>query len=319
LSVGLLVCLLKSLAQARLSLFPGASAGDRLIITIPLTTIEYSLLQPISSVEDFLKLNFSASGSKLKKYFDKSFLNRAFSAQSTLSLPLNFVNDGEINPEYIGPKINITYEDEIFLVMDKPANLFVHPLVYDEKNNCLSFLRATRASVLKVNSKNYDRGLLYRLDYETSGVLVYVKSEEAYQDLRANFKTIAKKKTYLCIVEGECKLEGNFTHYFSSKEVKGKRVVVSENSKVGDQGDLSLRALRYDSKTNTTLMEVDLKSGLRHQIRAQLAYLGFPLRGDTFYGGKEALRLYLHALNYQLDFNNQAHSFEIAPIDFNGL
>ena len=80
--------------------------------------------------------------------------------------------------------------------MDKPANLFVHPLVYDEKNNCLSFLRTYKPAYLGVNSKNYDRGLLYRLDFETSGVLVYVKNEIAYQYLRENFKTIAKKKTY---------------------------------------------------------------------------------------------------------------------------
>jgi 23S rRNA pseudouridine1911/1915/1917 synthase len=277
------------------------------------------LLEPVSSVEEFLKSNFKASGSKLKKYFDKSFLNRSFAEHATLSLPLNFVNDGEINPEYIGPQINIFYNDEIFLVMDKPANLFVHPLVYDEKNNCLSFLRNYKPAYLGVNTKNYDRGLLYRLDFETSGVLVYVKNEIAYQYLRENFKTIAKKKTYLCLVEGECQLSGSFTHYFSSKEIKGKRIVVSDNESKGDGGELSLRSLRYDPKTDTTLMEVDLKSGLRHQIRAQLAHLGFPLRGDLFYGGKEARRLYLHAFNYQLEYQNKNYSFEIEPKDFSGL
>lgn len=289
------------------------------MITDPINTIDYSLLEPISSVEEFLKSNFQASGSKLKKYFDKSFLNRSFKEHTTLSLPLNFVNDGEINPEYIGPEIDILYDDENFLVMDKPANLFVHPLVYDEKNNCLSFLRAHRPACLKVNSKNYDRGLLYRLDFETSGVLVYVKNEVAYQYLREHFKTIAKKKTYLCLVEGECSLKGSFTHYFSSKDIKGKRVIVSDNESKGDKGDLSLLPKHYDSKTNTTLMEVDLKSGLRHQIRAQLAHLGFPLRGDLFYGGKEAKRLYLHAFNYQLEFENKNYSFEVAPKDFSGL
>ncbi|MBC7537787.1 MAG: RNA pseudouridine synthase [Bacteriovorax sp.] len=203
--------------------------------------------------------------------------------------------------------------------MDKPANIFVHPLIYDEKNNCLSFLRAHKPAYLNVNTKNYDRGLLYRLDFETSGVLVYVKKEEAYQFLRENFKTIAKKKTYLCLVEGECSLVGAFTHYFSSKDIKGKRVIVSDNQSTGDKGELSLKALHYDLKTNTTLMEVDLKTGLRHQVRAQLAFLGFPLRGDLFYGGKAGKRLYLHALNYQLKFNNKNFSFEIPPKNFNGL
>ena len=291
----------------------------QVVMTNPINTIDYSLLEPISSVEEFLKSNFNVSGSKIKKYFDKSFLNRSLNKYSTIALPLNFVNDGEINPEYIGPEISIIYEDEYFLVMDKPHNLFVHPLVYDEKNNCLSFLRSFKPVSLNVNLKNYDRGLLYRLDFETSGVLVYIKVEDAYQYLRTHFRTIAKKKTYQCLVEGDCRLSGNFTHYFSSKELKGKRVIVSDSESKGDKGELSLRPLSFDSETKTTLMEVDLKTGLRHQIRAQLAHLGYPLRGDLFYGGTEGKRLYLHALNYQFEFQNKVYSFKAHTKDFSGL
>lgn len=280
--------------------------------------IEYSLLKSVSSAEDFLKSNFNCSSNKLKKYFDKAFLRRSFGEHATLNLPLNFVNDGEINPSYDGPVIEIIYEDEIFLVMDKPANLFVHPLVYDEKNNCLSFLRQYKAEVLKVNSDKYDRGLLYRLDFETSGVLVYVKNNSAYQYLRDNFRSIAKKKTYLCLVEGECKLKGSFTHYFSSKDLKGKRVVVSDVG-VGDVGELSLKPLTYNPNTHTTLMEVDLKTGLRHQIRAQLSHLGHPLRGDIFYGGLPAQRLYLHAFQYELEFENKTYAFQSQSKNFNAL
>ena len=277
------------------------------------------MLEPISSAEDFLKLNFNSSGARLKKYFDKSFLNRSFKAHTTLCLPLNFVNDGEINPEYIGPEIEIVYEDDLFLVMNKPANLFVHPLVYDEKNNCLSFIRNYNANYLKVNKKNYDRGLLFRLDFETSGILIYVKNEDAYLYLIDNFILIAKSKKYLCLVEGDCNLSGDFSHYFSSKELKGKRVIVSNSALHGERGDLILRPRAFDKATSSTLMEVELKTGLRHQIRAQLSHLGFPLRGDVFYGGNKASRLYLHALNYELEFNGKTYSFEVRPQDFSGL
>lgn len=281
--------------------------------------IDYSLLEPISSVEDFLKTNFHCSSNKLKKYFDKSFLNRSFKERTTLSLPLNFVNDGEINPDYDGPLISIIYEDELFLVMDKPANLFVHPLVYDEKNNCLSFLRKNKSSVLNINKASYDRGLLYRLDFETSGVLIYVKNEEAYKYLRDNFKSIARKKTYLTQVEGHCKLQGSFTHYFSSREARGRKIVVSDSVTSGERGDLSLLPLSYDAATDTSLVEVELLSGLRHQIRAQLAHLGFPLRGDVFYGGKPAQRLYLHAFKYEIEYLQRPYLFQSSPSDFNSL
>lgn len=297
----------------------GAEADAAPIWTSMNKTIEYSLIEPVTSVEEFLKANFHCSSNKLKRYFDKSFLKRSFKTHSTLNLPLNFVNDGEINPEYEGPYIATLFEDEIFLVLDKPANIFVHPLTYDEKNNCLSYLRQQRPQVLNVNCESYDRGLLYRLDFETSGVLVYVKKESDYQVLRESFKSIARRKIYFCLVEGECLLDGSYVHYFSSKDIKGKRVIVSDSMGSGDRGDLSITVRSYDSKTNTSLLEIDLKTGLRHQIRAQLSHLGYPLRGDVFYGGKPARRLYLHAHCYEIEHLQKLYQFKSDTYNFNGL
>ena len=74
--------------------------------------IDYCLLEPVSSVEDFLKTEFKASSNKLKKHFKKTFLNRSLNAKNILSLPLNFTNDGEINPIYIGEPLEVIAEDE---------------------------------------------------------------------------------------------------------------------------------------------------------------------------------------------------------------
>jgi 23S rRNA pseudouridine1911/1915/1917 synthase len=279
---------------------------------------EYCLIHSISSVEDFLKIQFNASGNKLKKYFEKSFLNRSFNAKATLELPINFINDGEINPHYVGGPIELIFEDESFFVFNKNCNQFIHPLTYDESDNCLSYIREFRPELLKVNDKNYDRGLLYRLDYETSGVVIYLKTNELYQKLRDNFSSIAKEKKYLCWVHGEFKQTETFVHYFQSREEKRKKIIVN-NAGEGTSGELSTTPLRFDSENNITLVEVILKTGLRHQIRAQMSHLGFPLVGDTFYGGKSAIRLYLHALNYTLFIDGQSYSWESKPFNFNGL
>lgn len=279
--------------------------------------IDFCLLEPISSVEDFLKSYFKVSSNKIKKNFKKAFLNRSFREKSILSLPLNFINDGEINPHYEGEPLKILSEDENFFVFEKNPNQFIHPLTYEESDNCLSFLRSSRPELLKVNSENYDRGLLYRLDYETSGVVIYVKEEELYKNLRENFSTAAKEKIYLCWVKGKVLKSGEFKHYFSSKEEKGKRVIVSDYE--GLPGELSLKALEYNEALDASLLEVTLKTGLRHQIRAQMAHLGHPLMGDTFYGGPEGLRLYLHALSYRLKAGDKEYFFESKPQDFNGL
>ena len=283
--------------------------------------VEYVLLESIDSVEEFLKLQFGASSNKCKKFFDRSFLKRAFKARSTLRLPLNFVNEGMINPQYEGPEIEIIYEDDLFIVFNKPANIFVHPLTYEEKNNCLSFLRRIRPNFLTINIDNYDRGLLYRLDFETSGVLVFVKNEIDYHFMREHFNECAKKKIYLAMVEGECKLKGKYTHYFSSREIKGRRVVVSDRAESGYEleGELNIATTTYFPESETSLLEIELKSGLRHQIRSQLAHLNFPIRGDEFYGGKIAKRLYLHALKYELIYKEKSYQFSTQPVEFNGL
>lgn len=283
--------------------------------------IDFYLLYPIDSVEIFLIEYFHVSKNTLKFYFDKKFLKRSFGARAVLQLPLSFVNDLAIFPVYDGPSIEIVYEDDLFLVLNKPPNIFSHPLTYNEKNNCLSFLRVTRPKFLSVNVKSYDRGLLYRLDFETSGVLIYVKKESEYFELRNNFKTIAKEKKYLCLVEGDCKLTGKFEHFFKATEEKGKKIRVS-NEKVGgecQEGELFLTPKHFNPETNVTLMEVLLGRGLRHQIRSQLAFLGFPIRGDLLYGGNKAHRLYLHAETYKIIFGNREYQFQVAPVDFSGV
>jgi 23S rRNA pseudouridine1911/1915/1917 synthase len=279
-------------------------------------TSQYCLLEPIDSVEEFLKSTFNASSSKIKKHFTKSFLNRGFREKSILDLPLNFINEGMINPVYVGEPLEIIHEDENFLVFNKWPNQFIHPLSYDESDNCLSYLRQTRPELLRVNEGNYDRGLLYRLDYETSGVMIYVKKDDLYKELRENFSTAAIEKKYLCIVSGDCRLTGAFKHSFSATQEKGKRIRVSSDLSRDQVGELSLRPLEYNKEKDQTLMEVILKSGLRHQIRAQLAFLGFPLLGDEFYGGKLSERLYLHAFGYRLEVLGKQLYFESNPHNF---
>lgn len=281
-------------------------------------TTEYCLLQPVSSVEEFLKREFHASGNKIKKHFQKSFLNRSFNEKSTLSLPLNFINDGMINPTYVGALLETIHEDDKFYVFTKNSNQFIHPLSYDESDNCLSYIRQHKPELLAVNTDNYDRGLLYRLDYETSGVVIYVKNNDLYKSLRENFGSAAKEKKYLCWVEGEMKEETTFIHYFDSREEKGKRVVVRDSG-AGVPGELATKLLEYNKEAHMTLVEVTLKTGLRHQIRAQMAHLGHPLVGDAFYGGRLARRLYLHALSYSILIEGKTYIWTSKPHNFDGL
>lgn len=278
--------------------------------------ISFYSLHDFNSVEDFLLNTFNCSKSKLKKYFDKKFLNRKVHVRMHLQLPLNFINDGLINPEYCGPEIDIIAKEGPFIALDKPGNIHVHPLTYDEHDNCLSFIREKKLADLSINRDHYDRGLLYRLDYETSGVLVYVNSDEAYHFLRENFDSVFKEKIYFARVSGKLERLGVVENYLEASEARGSKIKVVLSGSEKNKASLMIESVEYRALDDSTLVKVKLLTGMRHQIRVQLSHLGHPILGDVLYGGKVASRLYLHAYEYQFSYLNKGYKFTSEPRDF---
>lgn len=282
-------------------------------------TIEISALNEYASVQEFLELIFCPSKNRLKKHFDKKFLSKKLIAKQSLKLPIDFVNEGEINPNYDGPQIEIVFEDHEVIVFNKPHQIFVHPLKYDESNNCLSFMRMyiNNGVDLKINKVHYDRGLLYRLDFETSGLLIYIKNEPLYHYLRDHFHAIAKEKIYLSWVCGEFQSDGEYIHYLRPSEKAGmKMLAFNKSTSECEKAILNVKKLKYDSYKNQTLVEIALKTGHRHQIRVQLAALGFPIVGDILYGGRPADRLFLHASKYTISYHGETRNFTAISPDF---
>lgn len=261
--------------------------------------LEFSWLRDYPTLKDALKETLGCSGQHIKRYFSSKEQDQQIKAKLIYKLPLSFVNHMEINPVYQGPDITIISETENYLVLHKPAGVHCHPLSYDDKDTLLNFLVTTgKWEPLLVNRSQYDRGLLYRLDHETSGVMVLAKTERFHKTMRENFGSEVKKKFYWAIVEGDFDKEGRHTHYFKATGAKGvKQKVLDFDEEASFEGTLSV--LKITTNQNKSLLLVNLKTGLRHQIRAQLAHLGFPILGDELYGGKKAERLYLHALRYE--------------------
>ena len=279
--------------------------------------ISFYSLHDFNSVEDFLLNTFNCSKSKLKKYFDKKFLNKKVHARMQLQLPINFINDGLINPIYQGPEIEIIAKEGPFIALDKPGNIHVHPLSYDEHDNCLSFIRDRRIADLSINDDHYDRGLLYRLDFETSGVLVYVVDETAYHFLRENFDSVFKEKIYFARVTGKLEKLGLVENYLESSSSRGSVIKVAKTGEEKSKASLKIESVNYRALDDSTLVKVKLMSGMRHQIRVQLSHLGYPILGDELYGGKAAARLYLHAFQYQFSYQGKTYVFTSDPKDFN--
>ena len=251
------------------------------------------------SVDEYLKKS-GFSRSLIKKFkFSKKFLGKT----GEVSLPLNLLNNLSIYPNFFRHDCGIIFEDENILAIHKPHNLHSHPLSYLEWDNCFSYLRNIgRSGILEVNKENYDRGLLYRLDFGTSGLLIFSKQEK----LIKIFRESPKKKYYLAIVQGRINAHFHYQHYidYHGEKKRKARATIGEIPNSEIEGEL----VSFNEKRQLSLVLVKLNEGRRHQIRVQLSTAGFPIYGDVFYGGQAAERIFLHAYNYQFSLNGQHYN-----------
>lgn len=250
------------------------------------------------TLKDFLHNELNLSNQQIKEYLKskqrQSILSRC------LKLDANLLNRYLVNPIYNGEKIYLS-EDDDFIYIEKPPGVFSQPLKYNDSNNCLSFLRSiSLGKYLNDYNDSWEKGLLYRIDHVTSGLLIYAKNKSIHESLRENFNQIAKKKTYLCIVEGEWNIKDND---LCTKLAPFKNNTLMRESEEGEVAKLTVKKLiSFDSMS---LLQINLSTGLRHQIRAQLSNAGCPIVGDVEYGAAKNDRVYLHAFHYEIKFGDK--------------
>lgn len=263
-----------------------------------MTKIAFSFLFPSKNLAQALeKLNGISRSQMLKRDLSKKDLNAPVLERQEFCLPIDIINFGKINPEYSGEPVLIIKETKDVVALMKPCRVHCHPLRYDETDNILSALREMgRSDLLGVNVKAYDRGLLYRLDYETSGLVLMAKSEPVFKYVRSNFHEIAHKKTYLAEVQGNLDSQTLLENKLASAGERGARMKESQSGRLAE-----IVVTPVMKKTASTIVKVELRQGLRHQIRVQLSLAGFPILGDPLYGKASNGSLHLHCWRYEID------------------
>ena len=182
-------------------------------------------------------------------------------------------------------EINIIYEDENIKVIDKPAG---------------------------VNSDDFERRV-HRLDKDTSGILLIAKNDQALEFLQKQFKERKVKKKYLALVVGHLKSEKGEIETLLGRAPKDRRkqkafLPQNPESTGKRQAKTSYRVLQRFEKYD--LIEAEPQTGRKHQIRAQLTYLGHPIAGDKLYGFKGQLcpkglnRQFLHSSFLKIELLN---------------
>ncbi len=178
-------------------------------------------------------------------------------------------------------KINLIYEDNHLLVVEKPINM---PVQKDESKDedLLNLLKRYIKEKYNKPGEVY-LALIHRLDRPVSGIMIFAKTSKAASRLNKQMRIGQINKIYLVIIEGV--LTGSGT--FEDKLLKNKKTNFVKVDQSGKESILKYKALY--SKENKTLVEVDLVTGRSHQIRVQFSSRGFPLVNDNKYNPKAGL------------------------------
>ena len=229
------------------------------------------------------------------------------------------------------PKLNILYEDDHILLVDKRPGLAVHPLDGAEYGKTLidhiqAYLYQKREWRPR-EENSFTPALCNRIDRNTGGIVIAAKTAEALRVMNQKIKDRELDKRYLAIVEGVPQPKTGSLKGYLFKDAKKNRVFVTDTPQTGSKScQTNYRVLQ--SRNGLSLVECELITGRTHQIRAQFAHAGHPLLGDGKYGklDKRYDRTYQALYSYKLTFTFSTpageleylngRSFRVEQVDF---
>jgi 23S rRNA pseudouridine1911/1915/1917 synthase len=228
-----------------------------------------------------------------------------------VEIELDFMRNVSLQPEPI--PLEIIYEENEFLIVNKPAGMLIHPTVRVRTGTLLNALAYYLNE--KTNGGEHVRaGLVHRLDKETSGLVCIAKTPRAHRILCDHFQRKLVEKRYFALVDGVIKKDTG------TIEAPIGRFEAIRLWNIKEDGKHALTNFRVEKRfAKKTLLELEPVTGRTNQLRIHLAHIGHPITGDEKYGGEKYGRMCLHA--YKLSFwhpdGGQRMEFETAlPEEF---
>ncbi|HHU20058.1 MAG TPA: RluA family pseudouridine synthase [Bacilli bacterium] len=218
----------------------------------------------------------------------------------------------KIEPEAI--PLDIIFEDDDLLVVNKPKGMVVHPAVGHQSGTLVHALLHHTDKLTTINGEDRP-GIVHRIDRDTSGLLVVAKTDDAYLSLAEQLKKREVKRSYLALVHGA------IPHEYGTIEAPiGRNPKDRQSMAVVSGGKEAVTYFEVVERINQkfTIVKCSLKTGRTHQIRVHMKYIEFPIVGDPKYGRKKTIQADGQALHaYEIGFNhprtNEWMHFEIEP------
>jgi len=204
----------------------------------------------------------------------------------------------------------VIYESKGLLGLNKKRGIPVHPLSVEERETLFHEACEWDSQIAWAGPKPLEGGLLHRIDNDTSGVVLFCRQRELFEDYFKQMLQHETKKEYLALVVGITPIQGKIDLPIAhDPQDERKMKVFHPQSKVRGKPRNALTLFEtLETKSNTSLIKIYLNSACRHQIRVHMASLGFPLCGDKIYQSRlqhleddchDSFH-YLHALNISL-------------------
>jgi len=213
----------------------------------------------------------------------------------------------------------IIFEDENYLVINKPAGLLVQPNKYQTERTLADYLKIDFPEIGKIGDPNRP-GIVHRLDRDVSGLMVIAKTQKAYDSLIEQFKQHQIKKEYIGLAEGHPKNDHGTINFPIARTDRGKLLAVTKSS--GELKDSKEALTEYEIMQkfqDYTLLKITPHTGRTNQIRIHLKAINCPLAGDIIYQNKNSRavslgRVFLHASRLgwrDLDGNSREYRLEL--------
>ena len=240
-------------------------------------------------------------------------VNSKITTQFNLQLQTNdliTVNSSRGNIELKHPKLRIIFEDEFLIVIEKKEGLLTVIAGDTEETTAFSILK----NHVKKSSPTNRIYTVHRLDRDTSGVIMFAKNREVQQTLQENWHRIITRRIYVALVEGNVEKDEDTIVTWLTENEKSLKVHSNDSDNGGQQAITHYRKIK--SNENYSLLEIELETGRKNQIRVHMQGIGHPIVGDKKYGGTTSPidRLGLHArlLAFYHPVTTEIVSFETA-------
>ena len=258
------------------------------------------------------------SGDLLQLYINDEFFDRPTPENAFLSV--------------FRPQLNILYEDEHILLLDKRPGLVVHPDEHEKVNTLLTHIQAylyQKKEWSPYRENSFAPALCNRIDRNTGGIVIAAKTAEALRVMNQKIRDRELVKLYLCVVHGRMVPPAGELRNFLRKDETKAQVTVHRRPVEGGRTAVT-RYRTLAARNGLSLVECDLITGRTHQIRAQMAAAGHPLLGDGKYGSERENRRYgrhgqaLYSYKLEFRFTTGAgplehlngRAFQVENVDF---